>query len=74
MIGSLTGAYGLFHMVLQQVRRAAAGDCWAKGPANTALIVHGNKLQALHEASMPYALRVACDGALETLGLVLSDN
>lgn len=72
--GSMRGVYGIFHLLLNQARRAATGAKWAKGPANTALAVHGNKLLALHEASMPYGLRVACDGALETLGRVLFDG
>lgn len=73
-LGSIKGGYGIFHLLLNQARRAATGATWSKGPANTALAVHANKLMALHEGSMPYGLRVACDGALETLGRVLFDG
>lgn len=43
---------------------AAAG----RGTANTALVVHAKQVLALNEGGLPYALRVACEGVIETLG------
>jgi carotenoid cleavage dioxygenase-like enzyme len=40
------------------------------GCANTALAFHAGKLLALHEADLPYALRMSCAGLLETIGRV----
>jgi len=37
------------------------------GTANTALQYHAGRLLALNEGDMPWALRVLCDGAVETL-------
>ncbi|CAM9960416.1 unnamed protein product [Ectocarpus sp. 6 AP-2014] len=36
--------------------------------ANTSLEFHAGRLMALQEAGVPYALRVMCDGVIETLG------
>lgn len=41
-----------------------------KGRGNTALVFHANRLLALHESDLPYALRIACNGLIETLGRV----
>lgn len=35
------------------------------------LVVHAQRLLVLQEANMPYALRILCDGAMETIGRVL---
>jgi len=43
---------------------AAAG----RGTANTALVVHARRVLALGEGGLPYALRVACEGVVQTLG------
>jgi len=40
------------------------------GTGNTALVYHANRLLALHEGDMPYALRVACEGIVETVSRV----
>jgi carotenoid cleavage dioxygenase len=52
----------------------AAGDpaCQQKGvgKGNTALAFHAGRLLALHEADLPYALRIACSGLVENLGRV----
>jgi carotenoid 9,10(9',10')-cleavage dioxygenase 1 len=74
LFGSMRGVYGLFHMVLNLVRQAVDVRNVKDGVANTALVVHAERLLALHEGSMPYGLRVACDGAMETLGRVLFDG
>ncbi|CAN0211162.1 unnamed protein product [Scytosiphon promiscuus] len=38
-------------------------------PANTSLEFHAGRLLALCEGGLPYALRVMCDGVVETIGL-----
>jgi carotenoid cleavage dioxygenase-like enzyme len=38
------------------------------GTANTALAFHAGRLLALHEGDLPYQLRIACSGLVETLG------
>lgn len=49
---------------LLRVKDSSDGD----GTANTALVFHARKLLALHEGDLPYVLRVACDGIVETVG------
>eukprot|EP00611_Tribonema_gayanum_P022392 TRINITY_DN4482_c0_g1_i2.p1 TRINITY_DN4482_c0_g1~~TRINITY_DN4482_c0_g1_i2.p1 ORF type:complete len:500 (-),score=136.36 TRINITY_DN4482_c0_g1_i2:689-2188(-) len=46
----------------------------APGTGNTALQFHAGRLLALHEADTPYALRVLCDGVVETIGSVTYDG
>ena len=38
-----------------------------RGRANTALAAHAGRLLALHEGDLPYALRIACNGLLDTV-------
>lgn len=40
------------------------------GTANTALAFHAGRLLALQEADLPYSLRIACSGLVETVGRV----
>lgn len=49
---------------LLRVKDSSDGD----GTANTALVFHARRLLALHEGDLPYVLRVACDGIIETVG------
>jgi hypothetical protein len=44
------------------------------GTANTALEYHAGRLLALQEGSLPWHLRVLCDGALETVGVCTFDG
>lgn len=37
------------------------------GTANTALAFHAGRLLSLHEGDLPYALRIACNGVVETV-------
>ena len=69
--GDHRGPLALVHLALGALRAAtgvrppkSAGE----GTANTALAFTAGRLLALHEGDLPYALRVLCDGALETLG------
>ncbi|CAN0472398.1 unnamed protein product [Ascophyllum nodosum] len=39
-----------------------------EGTANTSLVYHAGRLMALVENALPYALRVMCDGVIETMG------
>jgi len=56
------------------VKRIAAADgspadaAAGRGTANTALVVHAERVLALGEGGLPYALRVACEGVVQTLG------
>lgn len=38
-----------------------------RGRANTALAAHAGRLLVLHEGDLPYALRIACNGLLDTI-------
>lgn len=38
------------------------------GTGNTALATHAGRLLALHEGDLPYALRIACSGLVDTIG------
>lgn len=42
----------------------------ANGHGNTALVYHARRLMALEEGDVPYQLRIACSGLIETLGRV----
>ena len=44
------------------------------GHGNTALVYHARRLMALEEGDVPYQLRVACAGLIETLGRVTYDG
>ncbi|KAK9808682.1 hypothetical protein WJX72_001857 [[Myrmecia] bisecta] len=41
-----------------------------EGTGNTAMVYHAHRLLALHEGDLPYAIRVLCEGLVETLGRV----
>jgi carotenoid cleavage dioxygenase len=69
-IGDYRGLASLAHMLLNKLARAL-GVLSAKdglGTANTALAFHAGRLLALHEGDLPYQLRIACSGLVETLG------
>ncbi len=44
------------------------------GTANTALAYHAKRLLALHEGDLPYHIRLACEGVVETVGRVVDDD
>lgn len=72
-IGDLTGVWGLFVLVINKARHKlqiipTCDKGEDLGAANTALIWHAARVLALHEGDVPYALRILCDGALQTLG------
>lgn len=72
-IGDLTGVWGLVVLAINKARhklqiipKCERGE--DLGSANTSLIWHAARVLALHEGDVPYAIRVLCDGALQTLG------
>lgn len=69
-IGDAEGVAGLAHIALSVAKRAVgvlpAGD--GLGTANTALAFHAGRLLALHEGDLPYHLKIACNGLLNTVG------
>jgi carotenoid cleavage dioxygenase len=69
-IGDYKGWAGLLHIGLNRLKRqwGVADPSQGVGSANTALVVHGERLFALHEADHPYALRFADSGAVQTVG------
>lgn len=73
LIGSMKGAFGMMHIALSKLR-AAVGPAADPSTANTALVEHAGRILALNEGFMPYALRVLCDGAMETLGRVVYEG
>ena len=42
----------------------------SKGHGNTALVYHAQRLMALEEGDVPFQLRIACSGLIQTLGQV----
>uniref|UniRef100_A0A061RE98 carotenoid 9,10-dioxygenase n=1 Tax=Tetraselmis sp. GSL018 TaxID=582737 RepID=A0A061RE98_9CHLO len=69
-IGDMVGAGGLLALAFSKLKGLAGltvgGE--GRGTANTAMVFHAGRLLALHEGDMPYALRVACEGIVETAG------
>lgn len=49
---------------MKQLAGVIRGDKQGSGCANTALAFHAGKLLALHEADLPYALRMTCEVSL----------
>ena len=68
-IGELTGKAGLFALASQNLKkRLGLLDLgMGTGTANTSLVFHHDKLLALYESDLPYALKVMCSGAVETI-------
>lgn len=69
-IGDCAGAGYLLQMALQKVKATIGVIDASKGAghANTAMVFHAKRLLTLEEGDMPYALRVLCNGVIETLG------
>ncbi|KAK9918068.1 hypothetical protein WJX75_000916 [Coccomyxa subellipsoidea] len=70
--GDMRGFWGVFHAGLGALRMklGVTPQNEGVGTANTALVYHANKLLALHEGDLPYAMRVLCDGIVDTLGRI----
>ncbi|KAI3427019.1 hypothetical protein D9Q98_006961 [Chlorella vulgaris] len=70
--GDSRGKAALAHMAVARVAKMLGllSEENGKGRGNTALVFHANRLLALHESDLPYALRIACNGLIETLGRV----
>lgn len=68
--GDYRGWLAGLHLLVGGARRllGAKDSSDGDGTANTALVFHAKKLLALHEGDLPYVLRVACDGVIETVG------
>nr|GMC84495.1 carotenoid 9,10(9',10')-cleavage dioxygenase 1-like [Ipomoea batatas] len=75
-IGDLKGMFGLLTVYLEMLRikLKVLDNSYGDGTANTALIYHGGRLLALHEADKPYAIKVLEDGDLQTLGMLDYDK
>ena len=56
--GDMRGFWGVFHAGLSQLRLklGITPEKEGVGTANTALVFHANKLLALHEGDLPYAV------------------
>ncbi|KAK9839226.1 hypothetical protein WJX81_002592 [Elliptochloris bilobata] len=74
--GDMRGLGGAAHALLQQAKLALGviSRTTGSGTANTALVYHAKRLMALHEGDMPYAVRVMCDGLIQTLGRITYDG
>ncbi|KAL3133697.1 hypothetical protein ABBQ32_008196 [Trebouxia sp. C0010 RCD-2024] len=75
-IGDMRGLGGLVELLWHELE-VKLGVYDVKdgfGTANTALIYHANKLLALHEGDLPYAVRALCNGVVETMGRVTYDG
>lgn len=70
--GDFRGLAGLAHIMLGKLKDAlgVTSGREGRGTANTALAFHAGRLLALNEGDLPYALRVACEGLVDTIGRV----
>lgn len=62
--------FGMLHIFLDLLKKKLGVISTEDGigTGNTALAFHAGKLLALHEGDLPYALRIACNGIVSTLG------
>ncbi|KAK9835657.1 hypothetical protein WJX74_005186 [Apatococcus lobatus] len=69
MIGEVKGFAGFLHVLLfaAKIRLGFVDPGKGIGTANTSLVFHAQRLLALQESDMPYAVRVMCSGLLRTL-------
>ncbi|KAG1673746.1 hypothetical protein FOA52_002315 [Chlamydomonas sp. UWO 241] len=69
-LGDQMGVLGLVLMMLGAVKSwcGLMSTADGTGQGNTALALHANRILALHEADMPYHVRVLCSGVVETIG------
>lgn len=72
--GAVKGGVGLFYLIVYSLRGVLGINNFDVSAANTSILFHARKLLALHEGSMPYAVRVLCNGMMETIGRVLFDG
>jgi len=75
-IGDQRGIFGLAHVLLNLLK-IKIGVVSAKdglGQGNTALAFHAGRLLTLHEADLPYHLRIACNGLVETIDRITFDG
>lgn len=56
---------------MKQLAGVIRGEKQGSGCANTALVFHAGKLLALHEADLPYALRMTCEVCIQHRMLAL---
>lgn len=75
-MGDFRGVSGLFHIMLDKlkIKCGVIRKKHGSGTANTALAVHAGKVMALNEGDMPYQLRIACSGLIETIGRMTYDG
>uniref|UniRef100_A0A7S1X8S3 carotenoid 9,10-dioxygenase n=1 Tax=Tetraselmis chuii TaxID=63592 RepID=A0A7S1X8S3_9CHLO len=66
-LGDLSGFGGLVCLGLASLKKTLGVNVDGKGTGNTAMVYHAKRLLALHEGDMPYALKVACEGVVETV-------
>ena len=74
-LGEFVGAPGLGVLLLDKLYLALGLDggerrAHGSGTGNTALAHHASRILALNEGDLPYALRIACGGLVETVGRV----
>lgn len=74
-LGDFVGAQGLGILLLDRLYVSLGLDkgerrAHGNGTANTALAHHANRILALNEGDLPYSLRIACGGLVETIGRV----
>ncbi|GBF94451.1 hypothetical protein Rsub_07265 [Raphidocelis subcapitata] len=70
--GDHVGVAGLALLLLNKARTrlGVVDTSEGLGTANTAMVAHAGRLLALNEGDLPYSLRLACNGLLETVGRV----
>lgn len=74
-LGDMEGRMGLLKVLSFEMKKTLGymSDI-SPSTGNTALEYHAGRLMALQEGGLPYALRIMCDGVLETIGEMTFDG
>ncbi|KAL4547510.1 hypothetical protein Ndes2526B_g06756 [Nannochloris sp. 'desiccata'] len=74
-IGDSKGIFGVGHILLDLLKKKfVVSTANGLGQGNTALAFHARRLLTLHEGDLPYHLKIACNGLVETIDRITFDG
>jgi carotenoid cleavage dioxygenase-like enzyme len=75
-IGDMKGFSGIAHIVLDLLKKklGVLSTSHGFGTGNTALAYHAGRLLTLNEGDLPYHLKIACNGLVETIDRITFDG
>jgi len=75
-IGDHKGLAGIAHILLNllKIKIGVVSTKDGLGTGNTALAFHAGRLLSLHEGDLPYHLKIACNGLVETIQRITFDG